>query len=351
MEADFIPGLELSRQFYWEVVRPLLDEHFPGLLHSAALIGVGSEVLGYDTARSTDHDWGPRVMLFLTENDHSAQAAAVEALLRASLPETFLGYPVAPSNQTHEAQGFDLLTTHGYVLRYLGFDLAEPLEPADWVTFSEQKLLSLTRGAVFWDEIGLEDVRRRFAYYPHDVWLYLLAAGWTRIGQEEHLMGRAGQVGDEVGSAIIAARLVRDLMRLWFLMEKQYAPYPKWFGTAFAHLPKAGNLGPLFQKVLAAKTWPERQEHLAQTYELTAARHNRLGITNPLSEKCSFFYDRPFLVIGGKTFADALYERITDPAVKKWDGNRLIGGLDQFSDSTDLIADERRRKILKHLYD
>jgi hypothetical protein len=34
---------------------------------------------------------------------------------------------------------------------------------------------------------------------------------WNRIGQEEHLMGRADR-GDEIGSAIIAARLVRDLM-------------------------------------------------------------------------------------------------------------------------------------------
>ena len=47
----------------------------------------------------------------------------------------------------------------------------------------------------------------KFAYYPHDVWLYLMAAGWSRIGQEERLMGRAGLVGDELRSAVIGARL------------------------------------------------------------------------------------------------------------------------------------------------
>ncbi len=46
---EFIPGLELSRLFYWEVVRPLMDRHYPGLPHAAALIGLGSEVLGFDT--------------------------------------------------------------------------------------------------------------------------------------------------------------------------------------------------------------------------------------------------------------------------------------------------------------
>lgn len=44
---EFVPGLELSRSFYEEVVRPLLDDAFPGLVHSAALLGPGSEVLGF----------------------------------------------------------------------------------------------------------------------------------------------------------------------------------------------------------------------------------------------------------------------------------------------------------------
>jgi hypothetical protein len=36
-------------------VRPVLDAHFPGLAHSAALIGDGSDVLGFDTPVSRDH--------------------------------------------------------------------------------------------------------------------------------------------------------------------------------------------------------------------------------------------------------------------------------------------------------
>ena len=56
----------------------------------------------------------------------------------------------------------------------------------------------MTGGDVFHDESGLADLRERFAYFPKDVWLYLLASGWMRISQEEHLMGRAGYRGDEI---------------------------------------------------------------------------------------------------------------------------------------------------------
>jgi hypothetical protein len=52
--AEFVPGVELARAFYQEVVAPRLG----GVRHSAARLGPGSDVLGYDTARSTDHDWG-----------------------------------------------------------------------------------------------------------------------------------------------------------------------------------------------------------------------------------------------------------------------------------------------------
>jgi hypothetical protein len=61
----FIPGLELNRLFFEEVVRPLIAAQFPDLAYSAALIGYGSDVLGYDTVLSTDHEWGPRLLLFL----------------------------------------------------------------------------------------------------------------------------------------------------------------------------------------------------------------------------------------------------------------------------------------------
>jgi hypothetical protein len=351
----FIPGLELARRFYFEAVRPVLDADFPGLRHSAALIGPGSEVLGFDTEMSTDHHWGPRAMLFLEEENFEGRKAAIAEAFRWKLPHRFLGYPTNFAQPVPEDPGTRLLkatdsgpidhrvecfTLTGWLKGYLAFDLAEELAPADWLSFGEQKLRTITAGAVFHDDLGLAAVRARFAYYPRDVWLYMLAAGWARIGQEEHLMWRAGHAGDELGAALIAGRLVRDAMRLCFLMERQYAPYPKWFGTAFMRLAAGPELAPLLQRVLRGETYQARGEALAAVYEYLAAKHNALGITEPLATTCSPFWSRPFLIIGGDRFADALLAQISDPTVRRLSKGGPIGGIDQFSDSTDLLHSE-----------
>lgn len=362
---DFIPGLELGRRFYQEAVRPLLDAHFAGVAHAAALIGAGSEVLGFDTAMSTDHDWGPTVTLFLRDSEaHLSQP--IHDLLSYQLPASFYGYTVHQQQYAEDAPTTSMVvkteppfnhrvfvtTVRAFCRRYLDLDIDQPMHAADWLTISSQQLRSLTAGAVYHDGTGeLTDLRTRLAYYPRDVWLYLMAAGWQRISQEEHLMPRAGYVGDELGSAVIGSRLVRDVMTLCFLIEQQYAPYPKWFGTAFNRLACAAVLTPILWRAQTAATWQDRETALCDAYEHLARLHNRLGVTEPLTEQCSNFFDRPFRVIHGERLATALLAAITDPDVKRIAQQRLIGSVDQFSDSTDLRASPEWRARLKHLYD
>jgi hypothetical protein len=363
--SDFVPGLLLSAEFYREAVAPILAAAYPSVPYSAALIGSGSEVLGFDTEMSSDHHWGPRVMLFLREADHARYQAALRRSLGEHLPRTFRGYPTNFTPPDPEDGGtqllraadtgpinhrVDILTVREFWLDYLGFDVDHAIEPIDWLTFSEQKLLTLTAGAVFHDDIGLQAVRDRFAYYPRDVWLYLLAAGWARIGQEEHLPGRAAYAGDEIGSALIGARLVRDIMHQCFLLERRYAPYPKWFGTAFRQLPCAARLAPVLRQALSAGSWQEREAQLCVAYEYLAARHNQLGLTETLPEKTTPFFGRPFRVIWGEKFSRALCACVTDPAVRRLTKVPLIGGIDQFSDNTDLVSDPRWRLALRNLW-
>jgi Superfamily II helicase len=352
----FVPGLGLCRSFFFDAVRPLISDAYPGLAYSAALIGPGSEVLGFDTELSTDHDWAPRVQIFLREPDVGAFSEPISRLLDQALPGEFGGYPVfvATGNAPNAPKRHcvEVTTIRQYLLRYLAFDIDQPFEPADWLSFPEHKLRTLVDGAVFQDEANLGAIRDKLRYYPHDIWLYLLASGWQRIGQEEHLMGRAGSVGDEMGSAIIAARLVRDLVRLCFLMEKRYAPYAKWFGTAFSQLDCGPVLEPVLRHVLSADTWQEREQHLCPAYLHVATMHNALGITDPLPTTPGPFFTRPFQVIHlhGR-FAKAIRDRVEDVEVRRIAGRGLIRSTDQWSDSTDVCSDPKWRRDLRSFYE
>lgn len=348
----FMPGLQLSQFFYEEAVQPLLATHFPTVIYSAGLLGAGSEVLGFDTAQSTDHDWGPRLLLFLADADHKRYQLEIDQMLRRELPHQIHGYPTnfATTGDAAVNHRVHILTVQDFLGELLSFNpTREPLV-ADWLIFPEQILRSVTSGRVFHDGLGeLARIRAMLHYYPHDIWLYLLACQWRRIAQEEAFMGRCGQVGDELGSRLVGARLVRDLMRLCFLMERQYAPYMKWFGTAFAQLRCAAELGPILQQTLAASDWQTREGHLTAAYERVAQMHNALGITAPLPTQVSSYYDRPFFVLHSDTFAEAIRAAIADEEVRALPTH--IGSIDQFVDSTDVLSTPMRFNQLKVVYE
>ncbi|WP_372348062.1 DUF4037 domain-containing protein [Streptomyces sp. KL116D] len=146
--------------------------------------------------------------------------------------------------------------TGSWLRRQVGSATAE-LGPADWLAVPQQRLLETTAGAVFHDGPGTltaaapgsPGTRTRCGAIS-------LACQWQRISQEEAFVGRRAEVGDDLGSAVVAARLVRDLMRLCLLVDRRYAPYAKWLGTAFARLPVAGRLTPVLRGALAATTYP-----------------------------------------------------------------------------------------------
>src|SRR5215212_1907971 len=92
---EFVKGLELSGLFFEEAVRPALASEFPGLRYAAALLGTGSEVLGFDTEMSADHGWGPRVDLFLEKKDFDSTHDSIREALRHRLPHHFHGHPTS----------------------------------------------------------------------------------------------------------------------------------------------------------------------------------------------------------------------------------------------------------------
>jgi hypothetical protein len=358
---DFLPGLDLSEAFYEEAVKPILGECFPDILYSAARIGHGSDVLGYDTAQSMDHDWGPKLQIFLDDADYGSLREEIDETLHQKLPCEIHGFPtnfeyndngstrMVPISSGPVNHGVEINTISGFFIEYLGFNPIEDLRIIDWLVLPQQMLQSIANGRVFHDGLDkLNSIVAKLEYYPHDLWVYLMANQWRRISQEQAFMGRSGQVGDELGSRIIAARLIRDIMMLCFLMEKQYAPYIKWFGTAFSKLRSAKILVPLFKQTMDTAIWQKRQEPLAMAYEHIAKMHNELGITKSLMTEVSQFYNRPFMVIHADKFAEALHSEIEDEEVKQLP--KYLGGINQYVDSTEVLGYTKKFRKLWSMY-
>lgn len=351
-------GLELSRRFYFEAVLPILERRFPEAQHAAALLGHGSEVIGYDDERSQDHEWEPRAQLFLPD---LGCAAEIRRALAEELPTTFAGFSThfGPTEEagivrlsTVEAgpveHRVETLVLADYLRSELGVDPREGFGAVDWLVTPAQRLLELTSGEVFVDPVGdVTRVRELLAWYPDDVWLLVMAGHWRRLAQLEHFHGRTGSLGDVLGSRLVAAWLVRDLMRLTLLQERRYPPYWKWLGAAYGELdrPEAEALG----QALMAENWNAREGALVDAYEAVASRHNELGVTEALDPTVRPFWGRPFRVLFADRFADALRAAITDPEVRGVEHH--AGSVDAVSDNVDILSDAVLFRELTGLYD
>lgn len=331
---EWMPGLRLAEDFYANVVGKLLAEHFPGLPHTAALLGFGSEILGFDTARSADHNWGPRMQLFVDDDP------GIDAMLTERLPASWRGYPTAfPLTMDDQTRHRVEVTSLADWLRgpRLGFDPRDGLHSRDWLATPTQLLGEVTGGAVFHDDTrDLTAIRFALDWYPEDIWRYVLACQWHRIAQEEAFPGRCAEVGDELGSAVVTARLVRDMMRLCLLLHRVYPPYSKWLGSAFARLPGLGALPDHLRNAISAPDWTAREPHLAAAYSAVAVLHNETRLTQPLDTEVRPYYGRPFLVLAADRFASALTSGIDDPEIRALPPT---GAVDQFVDSTDALCD------------
>jgi uncharacterized protein DUF4037 len=213
-----------------------------------------------------------------------------------------------------------------------------------WLAMPQQRLAETTGGAVFHDGLGtLTAVRRRLAWYPEQVWRYLLACQWQRISQEEAFVGRAGEVGDELGSAVVAASLVREIIRLSFLLERRWAPYAKWLGSSFGTLVIAAVLKDHLRSVLRATSWQEREAGLGAAYQIVGQRQNELALSEPVDPSVRRYHDRPFQVLHAERFTDALRRGIADATLRELP---LSGTIDQFVDSTDVLSSAARTRLV-----
>ena len=327
---EFIKGLDLSESFFNECALPLLREHYPDLQYSAGLIGWGSDVLGYDDAVSADHNWGPRFYLFLRDEDESKKQE-LHDMFAENLPYEHRGYSVnfaagdgvshmKPISEGKVKPLVDILTVDEYLAGwYLGISDPASLTDLDWLTLSEHRLLGVTSGKIFKDDLGFKDRLEMLSFYPENVRLYLIASNWTIISGEQAFVKRCADVGDNIGSALVCGRIAERLMRLAFLYCKKYAPYSKWFGTAFSELPISAELKDALAKAVMASDIETREDEIIRAQLLTADLHNKANITDAVNVKVDNNYlGRGIKAIYAEKIADAVKAKLQETGLEKY---------------------------------
>ncbi|WP_167306026.1 DUF4037 domain-containing protein [Cellulomonas shaoxiangyii] len=343
-------GADLSEAYYEQVVRAALERHWPGLPHAAGRLGAGSDVLGLDDDMSRDHDWGLRLTVLLDTSDAGSAASPtperVSAALDESLPDEFDGHPTrfTTSWDARERHRVDVTTVEAFLGTRIGVGTPHDLDSLGWLALTGQAVLEVTAGRLFHDASGtVTRARTLMATYPRDVRLQVLAAGWWRISQELHLLGRAGQVHDDVGARALTGRLAGVILHLGCVVGDVWAPYPKWLGTAVSRLPFASRLVPPLRAALAADDWMERQDSLGLA--LTALYDAQRGAGLPVADGVPVrpFYDRPFLGVDDAVL-EALRAEIHDPLLRALPPG--IGAIEQWCDGPAVLMDAQRRRAV-----
>lgn len=357
-------SLELNKAYYWDCISGLLISGCPHVAagHAAALIGRGSEVLGYDDELSTRYGWGPRLVLFLTEEDYQEWCPRVIAVLQEGVPTTFLGHPTRytqdgppqPTTDRRAPLGITVTTCGCFGEVFLGIPATKVAAPAlpskEWLLISEEGLLRLTAGEVYYDNTGdLTALRARFAYFPDDVWRYRLAYQWTALSWDIDLIGICARRGDILSARVAVARSVERIIGLIFLLNRTYRPgYLKWLHRTFTALPwLAADLMPAMEQAMTCVNPSDAVVTLYPVLDrLVLFQSDRAGIPIPDYRKPPsldpgfFARDLPAVVqsvrttIGGELAMQAT----------------TVGALDQWVMDQDLLMVPRQLRLLAGVY-
>ncbi len=331
MDLKFLPGLELNEGFYIDVIRPILQSHFPNIEYSAGLIGYGSDVLGFDTPISMDHNWGPRVIIFLSEEDFTKYKSEIDNCFKTNLPNEYIGFPTNFSNpksdgvqsmewsETGEVNHLITITTiRDFLNESVGVTSIEGIKTKDWLKFSNQGLIEITKGKVFHDGLNkLNFIRDFFRFLPEDILKLKLAALWNYISNEEAFIGRNRDIGENIGARLISTRIINALMKICFYLEKEYIPYSKWITKAFRNLKCYNTMSKLFSDTVNCTDIDRLDEKVSQACVAVSDYQNELGISKDNQIKAVSYHGRPYLVIMAEEISNHLIDMISDKSIAK----------------------------------
>jgi hypothetical protein len=277
--------IDVSRAFFLEVVRPILEREFPEETAQTAfgLFGYGSEALKLDDELSRDHHWGVRIDALMPDALLRKQHDVIQQTVRDQLPASFRGHSLREGHLS--GNGLALDGFNAFLARTIGIDHI-PRTNAEWLQVPEEDIIHITNGEVWHDPSGrFTAIREAFlGYYPEPVRLRRVAH-WCRYfsGMGSYALKRALLRDNEFYAATAFGKAIRWGVQLAFLLERQYFPYDKWIMLFLERLPRlAEPLSPIVQEAVRLSTpWERKLELLDQMADVLDATMVTDGIIRP----------------------------------------------------------------------
>lgn len=265
---------DLSREFFFEILKPILDREFPLETSQTAfgLFGYGSEAYGLERSDigvgmadeySGDHHWGIRINALMPDYLLRGRQEQILATIQADLPKTYRGQPLREG--LSGGHGLSLTSLEAYLQRTVGLN-RPPESYAEWLQIPEEDIMHVINGEIWHDESGCFSALRKALrdYYPEPVRLRKIAH-WCRYfsGMGTYALKRAILRDNEYYATITFSRALRWGVQLAFMLDRQYYPYDKWTLTYFRRLPRlAEPLVPLVEEAISLSTRWERKLEL-----------------------------------------------------------------------------------------
>ena len=220
-------GLELGRELAHQVAQDI-ELNLPDLAPymCLALVGTGSECLGFDDAISEDHDFTKRCQLFLPADIYETNKERLQSYFK---------------NYAYGTVQIECISE--FYQRYTLYPEGSQCEK-EFRRVPQDLLCTATNGEVFLDNFGsFTHIRQRLlAYYPEDIRLRKIAYELNQLAQSgQYNLPRMLQRGDTIAASLALHQFVHHYMLLVHLFNKSYAPFYKWLYRHSCTLPILGN--------------------------------------------------------------------------------------------------------------
>lgn len=238
-------GLELSKKYYLEYGKKMLDEQFPTIKKYLAigLVGPGSECLGYDDELSCDHDFEPGFCIFVPDDEKLIDRKTLFNLERAysKLPKTFLNYKrnfIQPAGLNRHG----IITIDDFYLDKIGQYIEDEM---DFFKLQDSYLLMATNGEVFEDNYGLfTKIRNSLKHYPINVKKKKMVGCLIMMQQSGFYNYKRCILRNEIeASQFSIIEFVKYAIQMIFLLNDTYIPHYKWIFRALKNLTYLNDCG------------------------------------------------------------------------------------------------------------